>query len=83
MKVFKDKPYLYNIHVGNSNYKAYKCHETIWNITPHEKIVKEKEGGKIVRLKLSNEYLSVGAAFCDKIIEAIKEHKNMLLVKLK
>lgn len=84
MKVVKDKPYMYKVSAGNSTYKAYRAHgETIWSLTPHADIVKEKEGDKIVRLKISNEYLSVGGDFCGRRIEAFKEHLNLLLVKLK
>ncbi len=75
---------MYKVSAGNSTYKAYRAHgETIWSLTPHTNIVKEVENGKIVRLKLSSEFLSVGGDFCGRVIEAFKEHRNMLLVKLK
>lgn len=84
MKVYREKPYLYKVFAGANTYKVYKASgENIWNIPNHSDIIKESEGNKIVRLKLSNEYLSVGGDFCGRQIEAFKEHRNMLLVKLK
>lgn len=76
---------MYKIYAGTATYKAYVANEAaqIWNITPHKNIIKEIENGKIVRLKIANEFLSVGGAFCEKTIQAIKEHRSMLLVKLK